>query len=117
MKYIVGNSYESSGCGGQVLSTAAINTDQCYYAPQECATNKGLEPECEYLKSLSIGTDISLIGTCKNGSVIGTAYLGNACTGGPGNATLLTNSLVLPTDSCILNVSFLISLHSVQNIL
>lgn len=105
-KFIVGNSYELPGCSGPVLSTASINTDQCYYARDECVKNKGLEPECEYLKSLSLGTDISLIGTCQNGSLVAAAYLGDACAGGLENATLLTNGFVLPTDSCILKVSY-----------
>jgi hypothetical protein len=105
-KYIVGNSYGSSGCDGPVLSIASVSTDQCYYAAQECETNLGLAPECEYLKSMSIGTNVSLIGTCKNGTVVGTAYLGDACyPGGIATATQLTNSLLLPTDSCLLNVT------------
>lgn len=103
---MVGNSYAFSGCEGPVLSIASVSTDQCYYATQECETNKGLEPQCEYLKSMSIGTDVSLIGTCKDGTLIGTAYLGNVCSGGTSNATLLTNSLVLPTDTCLLNVIY-----------
>ena len=104
MKYIVANSYGSSGCDGPILGITSINADQCYYATEECKTNPNLGPECEYLQSMSIGLNVSLIGKCKNGAVLGDAYVGNACSGNE-NALMITSSLSLPVNSCLLNVT------------
>ena len=102
MKYIVANTYRSKGCEGPVRRIASVSTDKCYYAPDECASNRNLQPQYDFLKTLVIGTDVSLTGVCKGGSMIGSAYSGKSC-----NGNIIGDEVSVPSGTCVSNVIIL----------